>query len=424
MRGERNRTLAGGPGHRVQQPHRRRAAVLGIRTEHTGRIVVARRRGERHRHAGQPREAAGALEHPHAAAVRLDAARARIRRAAPPRLPSGRAGRAGARGRRAPRTARRSVRPQRSLGASGSGSRSASPGRWLRTTMAPAPPLHRATPSWMSTARGIASSAVLAAANAVEVHGRGEAAFGREAQRAALGMPRRVRARRPVRGIGEQPEAQPVGIHQQTSGATGTATASASANGLGSARRSPGAPSPGAPSTTSTESSSGSCQSSSVSDCVGIGGVARQQAPLGPCSPSARRNRLMPPTSRTPGHARDLHLDLALAHVAAERPAAAVDAARRQRPQQPLQRLAHGEERRVAVVAFANRDGRREAERHVLAADHVELGGERRPRRKVRVQALDERPIRARVRRARQRLGGQRHHRDHARARRSADRAA
>ena len=99
--------------------------------------------------------------------------------------------------------------------------------------MAPAPPLQRATPSWMSTARGMASSAVLAAAKAVEVHRGGEAAFGREAQRAALGMPRRVRARRPVRGIGEQPEAQPVGIHQQTSGATGTATASASANGIG-----------------------------------------------------------------------------------------------------------------------------------------------------------------------------------------------
>ena len=56
----------------VQQTHRRRAAVLGVRTEHAGRIVVARRRGERHRHAGQPREAAGALEHPHAGAVRLD----------------------------------------------------------------------------------------------------------------------------------------------------------------------------------------------------------------------------------------------------------------------------------------------------------------------------------------------------------------
>ena len=110
VRGKSNRTLANGPGHRVQQAQRRRAAVLGVRTEHTGRIVVARRRGERHRHAGQPCEAAGAFEYPHAAAVRLEPPGRKSLE--PYRLvgPAARAGRGGAPDRRAPHTARRSVR--------------------------------------------------------------------------------------------------------------------------------------------------------------------------------------------------------------------------------------------------------------------------------------------------------------------------
>ena len=64
--------------------------------------------------------------------------------------------------------------------------------------------------------------------------------------------------------------------------------------------------------------------------------------------------------------------------------------------------------------AVADRDPDRYAERHVFAADHVELGRERRARRQIGVQALDERPVGPRVGRARQRLERQRHHADHA----------
>ena len=244
--------------------------------------------------------------------------------------------------------------------------------------MAPAAPFQRATPSWMSTRTRDRFKGGVGRGECVEVHGGGEAALGREAQGAALGMPGRVGAVRPVRRIGEQPEPQPVGIHQQTSGATGTATASASAKGLGSARRLLGSAFARGAVDDQHREQLGQLPVFKRQRLRRIGGVARQQAPLRAVLAVGAAEQVDASDFEDPGHARDLDFDSALAHVAAERPAAAVDATGRQRPQQPLQRFAHGKERCVAVVAFANRDGGREAERHVLAANHVELGGQRR----------------------------------------------
>ena len=91
--------------------------------------------------------------------------------------------------------------------------------------------------------------------------------FGRQPQRTARGVPAHTTPlpqRGPMGRCLQRPEARTVGVHQQSSGTTGTATAFACANGFGNARRFVGAC---APSTTTMDNNSGNCQGCRLSVC-------------------------------------------------------------------------------------------------------------------------------------------------------------
>ena len=395
MRRERDRALAGAartrcPAHAVRRCGSSRGRA-GIHRAHSRRRAGVVNRSRHRRAARQP---AGALEHPHAAA-----ASAAMRQGVnPPSAHRPLVGPAAAqivhhaRGRTAPDTARRRRRPRDRWGARCSGRARASPGQM------------RARHD--DGLLGIRPLPVRDRVVAVD----GAAAW--------LRAPRwRWRRRRQISGRGAgcvRTRAAACGTRRPTPCARATASAPASASSqkrsplgiasahlrhhrhrdrvrlgerVGHARRFAGARRPVSASRP-TASSSGSCQRVERqrlrAGSAALRGSSRQSASASP----SRANRLIPRDLEHAGHARDLHFQLALA--TSERPSGqplAVDAARRQRPQQPLQRLAHVEQHRSRRIRRGSCTATDEAERHVLAADHVELGGQRRARRDRRAGA-------------------------------------
>ena len=244
MRRERDRSLAGRPHHILQHPQRGRASVLGARTKRRVGVVGVRPLGQRQ--ALEPRQpTAGALEHPGAATcvggeapwgeilifiLNFNLARNELVRPAAAQVVHEQA--------IGEREIYHAVAADGEIGGTlvqpqsrdrvGQMRARDHHGAHVAIRVGLIDPARQAAVC-IERARHALERAGGGGERGAEVGWSGKRALARQPQHAAMAIPHSAAARREMAPVGQQPEAESVGVHQHSSGTTGTATASGSA---------------------------------------------------------------------------------------------------------------------------------------------------------------------------------------------------